>query len=318
MPGIVAADLSTVRNLALSALPFRRRLSRVEPVRWWWGLAILPAALALAGVADGDTTQLSPEAAIAGLNATRAANGIPGNVVLKASWSKACQLHNRYKELNHAFGHTEQRSGKGYTAEGLWASQHAVIWYSTQPLTSWQGGGPWQDYPYHQFLVLAPQLAVTGFDATSNLACMIVNASGAWREKVVGGDRLYVVPRNGATGVVSSFKDTNEFPRTPAGAVGLRGDATTGPSLYVYADGPWARCGKTWCGAITVVSATSSVAGKTSQATTVRATHGSQYPYPSQILVPVKPLLPHTKYNASVKVRIGKKTHSLSWSFTTA
>jgi len=36
------------------------------------------------------------------------------------------------------------------------------------------------------------------------------------------------------------------------------------------------------------------------------------------MLVPVKPLLPHTKYNVSVKVKIGKKTHSMAWSFTTA
>jgi hypothetical protein len=169
-------------------------------------------------------------------------------------------------------------------------------------------------------VLLAPQLSVTGFDATSDgpLACLIVNAPGAWRERVAGGDRLYVVPKNGATGVVASFQDGNEFPHTPGAAVGLPGNATTGPILYVYADGPWARCGKTWCAAITIASASLSVAGNPKQTTTLRATHGSQYPYPSQMLVPVKPLLPHTKYNVSVKVKIGKKTHSMAWSFTTA
>jgi hypothetical protein len=275
--------------------------------------------LALAGAAAGSSAQLTPAAAVAGLNATRAADGIPGKVVLNTGWSNACRLHDRYQQLNHDFGHTEHRSGKGYTALGLWASQHAVIWSGTG-LTSWQGGGPWQSYAYHQFVVLAPQFAMTGFDATSDgtLACMVVNAPGAWRERAVGGDRLYVVPRNGATGVVASFRDGNEFPHTPSAAVGLSANAVTGPILYVYADGPWARCGKTWCAAITVVSAALTVAGKHSQTATVRATHGSQYPYPSQMLVPVEPLRPHTKYDASAKVKIGKKTHSISWSFTTA
>lgn len=280
-------------------------------------LATLPAALALAGVAAGASAPLNPAAAIAGLNATRAANGIPGKVALNARWSNACKLHDRYELLNHYFGHTEDRSKKGYTALGLWAAQHSLIWYGTGGVTSWQDGGPWQIYPYHQFVILAPQFAVTGFDATGDLACMIYLTPGSWRQRAIGSDRLYTVPRNGATGVVPGFKDTNEFPKTPAGAVGLKNDATTGPSIFVYADGPWASCGPSWC-TITIVSATLSVAGHSSRTTPLRATRGSQFPYPSQILVPVYPLLPHTKYDASVKVRIGKKSRSLTWSFSTA
>jgi hypothetical protein len=59
-------------------------------------------------------------------------------------------------------------------------------------------------------------------------------------------------------------------------------------------------------------------AGQPSAKVPVRWTKRSQYPYPLQVLIPVNPLAPATKYTASVKIRSGNIVRSYSWSFTTA
>jgi hypothetical protein len=260
---------------------------------------------------------MTPQEALLGLNKMRFDNGIPGQVRLSDTWSRACRLHDEHQTRNRQYGHFEQRSKPGYTTLGAWAAVNALIRIGDVP-AEWQGYGPFADFPYHLFPLLAPQFAQTGFDARGNVACMIVKAPGAWRKWVPPANRIYTVPLDGATGVRPSFRDLYEFPFTPAKDAGLRSDATTGPNLFVYADGPWASCGLTWCGTITVVSARLAPAGENAKGVGVRWTRRSQYPYPSQILVPVVPLRPGTKYEASVTVRIGKVTRGYSWSFTTA
>ena len=60
---------------------------------------------------------LTGGAAVAALNAQRAANGIPADLTERREWSAACRAHNRYMQVNNVFGGVEDPHVRGLTPE---------------------------------------------------------------------------------------------------------------------------------------------------------------------------------------------------------
>jgi hypothetical protein len=95
------------------------------------------------------------------LNATRAANGLPADIVENPAWSEACRLHMHYLALNDFAGdwHTETSGSPGFSAAGLGAAGSSVL--SNAPSFGLEAN--WEDAPFHYAQLLAPKLTVTGF-----------------------------------------------------------------------------------------------------------------------------------------------------------
>ena len=101
-----------------------RRVWRFEVLALF---AVVVSAAAARSDAASRSDITSAQAAIAQLNAERAANGLPGDITENTDWSNACRLHNHYMALNNAYGHDENPLNPGYTKVGAWAGQNSVL-----------------------------------------------------------------------------------------------------------------------------------------------------------------------------------------------
>jgi hypothetical protein len=256
-------------------------------------------AACLASPATASAT--TPAQAIANLNAQRAANGLPADVVENPEWSEGCRLHNIYRAANGwgANPHDEDPALPHYTELGRRAARSSVLGSSGWPA---DGTNPWEDAPIHLMQVLAPDLAVTGWAD----GCMWTWPG--YTRRAPEQPTLLSYPGDGTT--IYAHQRATEWPFTPGEFVGL-GGALTGPHLYVFAPG-------TRRARISAASLTGP--GGPVEVRTVDNHTPELGPYlPSGgIVIPAAPLRPGARYSASVTVTADRAAPLVRrWTFRT-
>jgi hypothetical protein len=255
--------------------------------------AVLMAALVAGGTVPSSASAISSADAIARVNALRAANGIPGDLVEDPALSAGCQAHSRYAALNGGFDagspHDETDAKPGYTAEGAAAAGHSVLGSA-----GWTDPTPWSSAPAHLRQVLNPWLARTGYGEEGGYVCLqtIVRPS-----RQLPPYSLFTFPGPGVTGVPPSTTvgelDESGKPLNPGASAGVPAGATTGPYIIVYA-------GDVFGSGEGVVEA-ASLTGPGGAVELAVTTNGD-------FLIPRKPLAPFTVYTAAVTVRFSGHT----------
>lgn len=239
---------------------------------------------------------------LAWFNAQRRNNGLPAGIVENPTWSARCDKHITYMEKTHAFGHHEDPRSPYYSQDGDWGGSNSVLsWGDT-----WTSArNPWETAPIHLAQLMSPQLAEMGIADRDGYVC-----ATTWP----GFDRplpletaIVTYPGSGST--IYARESPAESPFTPEDIVGIAGD--TGPNLYIY---EW---GQTVTGDETIASAQlTGVDGNVSlrwvDHTTAKI--GPYLPEASGILMPVHPLKPGARYEATVTMSDGA---SRSWTFET-
>lgn len=284
-------------------------MPRTAHVPGWLNVRRLVAVLALgAWLLTGATNAWAqadpdaPAAAIAALNAQRAANGIPAGIVERADWDAACQQHVRYMRDNGgALTHHEDPAAPGYTEDGAWAGQSSVL-----ASDGWgaDGSNPWQTAPIHLMQLLAPQLAQTGYWH----GCMVTWPG--YTRPLPALPQLFSYPGNGSRDVPSS-EVAAEAPFTPNDFVGLRG--VTGPYLYLLAFGDFPFAGGMTDESLTGPGGPVDIRTVDDTTTGPKGFLGSYLP-PGGMIIPVSPLRPATTYTAQASY--GGLTRR--WTFTTS
>ncbi len=252
-----------------------------------WAAMLFVPALAQA-IAPGEALRL--------LNAQRAANGIPGDVVHAPALSDGCAKHGGYIALNGgALTQGEDPAKPGYTPEG---DRQTLASSGPQALSSdtrWsETANPWLLAPLSLYRLFDPEVAAAGYDDAHALACM----------RVVGGrapatsPELYSVPGNGRAGVPMSELN-REAPYTPQQLAGIPADQSTGPNILLFTRG---LRGSAPLGA-TSFSLTGPQgpvdARLVTEATTNDVGSGSWF-RGGGVLVPAAPLAPFTTYVARI------------------
>jgi hypothetical protein len=246
---------------------------------------------------------LTGAAAVAALNAQRAANGIPGDLIERRDWSSACAAHNRYMDLNHVFDPIEIPSKRGYTKQGAWAGTNAVLgWGSWSPARN-----PWENAPLGLMALLAPRLTQLGVSASHHYLCATTRPG--YLRPAPRSPALYSYPGDGAAGV--PYKQWSYgLPVTPGDFVGLPAGFTTGPHLYVMAD----VGGEARMTAASLVGPSGPVDIRTVD-NTVGGLGG--YLPTGGIIIPAAPLEPGGAYTAAATMTISGLTLRRQWAFTT-
>jgi hypothetical protein len=263
-------------------------------------LAACSACLALPASAAHALTGAS---AVAALNAQRAANGIPGDLIERRDWTKACAAHNRYMELNNVFDPIEDPTKRGYTKDGAWAGTNAVLgWGTWAPARN-----PWENAPLGLMPLLSPRLTQLGVSSASHHVCATTRAG--YLRPAPSSPSLYSYPGDGAAGV--AYRQWSYgLPVTPGDFVGLPAGFTTGPHLYVLAD----IDGQARMTDAGLVGPSGPVEVRTVDNTTDQL--GAYLPT-GGIIIPVSPLDPGAAYRATATMQIGGITLSRAWTFST-
>ena len=81
-------------------------------------VCIVVVALVASAAATVPAVAATPAEIVASLNAQRATNGIPADIVERSDWSESCRLHNEYQRLNGTLTHSEDPGLPGYTEDG--------------------------------------------------------------------------------------------------------------------------------------------------------------------------------------------------------
>lgn len=241
----------------------------------------------VAAIALGSLLLLSPSAnaltpaeSVAKLNQQRAANGIPAGIVERPDWSDACRKHDAYTK-EHGLTHDEDPSQSGYTPEGAWAGQNAVLSSSD----GWRADSyesTWEHAPIHLMQLLGPTLAEMG--TWGGCATTWPGYSRAF-----AGPAMFSYPGNGTRDHYYE-EQAAEKPFTPGELVGLPG--VTGPHLYFLAAGTQ--------GGHLVSPTLTGPAGQVAVRWVDNSTDriGSYLP-PGGIVIPEQPLDPNSTYTAS-------------------
>lgn len=272
-------------------------------------LGALASLALLAALPAGAMGAATPAQAIGFLNAQRAANGIPAGIAENPAWSEGCRLHNDYLRYNDLFEHDEDPTKPLYSVEGDAAAGGSVL----SRASFGDGRNPWENAPMHLMQLLGPRLSVTGANDAGGYACMWTWAG--YQRAPAATDTLYSYPGDGA-GSVPPEQIAVEEPFVPGDFVGLAQGTTTGPHLFLLADGPWVATG----GIATVrAAALAGPEGPVEVRSVTNATPdiGGLLP-PGAILVPARPLRPGTLYQAQVTIRSASGVQvSRAWSFRT-
>ncbi len=244
--------------------------------------AVVPAKATSVSSSDDQVTAAE---AIAFLNAQRAANGLPADIVENPAWSDACVKHGRYLNLNRGVSnpHDEDPSKPGYTPEGQQAARSSVLGGTYDHF----GDNPYEDAPIHLMQLLGPGLAETGYAP----GCMWTWPG--YTRVPPATTQTFTYPGPGSTIYYSEW--AAELPFVPGDFVGLPEGTQTGPHLFVFAFAEQAR-GVDITGA-ELVGPTGPVAVRTVDNLT--DTVGSYLP-PGGILIPEQPLAPDSEYHAVV------------------
>jgi hypothetical protein len=290
-------------------------------------VAIVLGGLA-AGSATGETTPTAAATApalttplpepstaaqiAASLGAQRSANHLPGTIAERASWSRACRLHNRYEHLNgNQLTHAEKKGRRGYSSAGAWAARNSVL---AQVPTLWRVLNPFELAPLHLDLLLSPELSVIGADdsvfgsGSGRVELTCVTAFPGYLRRAPRSLQIYTYPGDGAR--IYPSEVAFELPMTPGQAVGIAKNARTGPYLYVFTFG---RYRSVRLLRASLKGPAGSVATKHVDTTNRRI---GAYLNPGGIVIPLQPLTPGTRYDASVALRVDGRTWVHDWSFT--
>jgi len=268
---------------------------RVAPI-----LAACCAWLALPAGASA----LTGAPAVEALNAQRFANGIPGGLIERRDWTAACAAHNRYMEINHVFGPTEDPSKRGYTKQGAWAGANSVLGRDT-----WTAHrNPWELVPISLMQLLSPRLNMLGASASHHHLC--ATTAPGYQRPAPSEPALYPYPRDGAT-TVPYRQWSFGVPFTPGDFVGLPAGFTTGPHLYVMAD----VGGEAKMTAASLVGPSGPVDIRTVDNAVGEL--GAYLPT-GGIIIPVAPLEPGGAYTAAATMAVGGLTLTRHWTFTTS
>jgi cysteine-rich secretory family protein len=247
--------------------------------------------------------------AIRQINEQRAENGIPGGIAQDQGWSRRCLEHARWMRRNRAVRHVERPGSPLYTKAGAWAGKRAVL-SGGYPWTT--RANPWETAPLHLAQLLAPQLRKMGVGIYRGYACA-TTLPGYGRPRVRR-DVVYAYPS--ASSRVRWQEHADEWPFTPQRFVGIPEAQTTGPYLYVFADGPWIRAR----------------AAPTIRAATLTGPHGQvevrfldssnrsvgrYLPAGSGLVIPVRPLERRATYIARVTLATGRHRVTHTWTFVT-
>lgn len=265
--------------------------------------------LVVAAVAAASAPAISSQQAIDALNALRSENGIPGDVTLNQDWSQKCALHNHYMAVNNIMTHEEDSSKPAYTAGGAWCGSSAVL----AGANGWSADTtPWDNAPIHLMQMLSPQLVESGAYVSEGYSSL---TTWPGYEEVSANDQIYVYPGEGK--VVQPSQLAAESPFTPQSFVGIPESQTTGPYLYLLADGPWTQSygDPVTISAATLTGPSGPVAVKWVDQST--PTLGEYLPS-GGIVIPVKPLQVGAHYSITVTLANGEDKLTKSWSFTTA
>jgi hypothetical protein len=246
---------------------------------------------------------LTGGAAVAALNAQRAANGIPGDLVERTDWTAACRAHDRYMQLNNVFDPLEDPRMPGYTKDGAWAGTNSVLGWGT-----WAAGrNPWEHAPLGLMPLLSPRLTQLGISSSYRHIC--ATTTPGYLRAAPSRPSLYTYPGDGAAAVPYE-QWSYGLPVTPGDFVGLPAGFTTGPNLLVMADvGGAARMVDAGLvgpgGAVEVRTVDNTVSGL-----------GGYLPT-GGVIIPVAPLEPGATYRADATMTIGGATVSRTWTFST-
>jgi hypothetical protein len=270
---------------------------------------VLALIVCAAAVAPSAAAAPGPRAVIASLNEMRARNGIPGNIVENARWSRRCALHNAYELENDTLAHEEDPGKPGYSQGGSWAGANSVLALGAAPVRVFTSA------PLHLVQLLSPELRRVGIAVTGKYTCITTfpgYSAATYRGRP---ERVYTYPGDGATAVART-ETSNELPFTPGQFVGIPAGSTDGPALFAYAEGSWSG----WNVSVAAVSLTGpngAVAAKSVDRLTPVV--GEYLPPGAAVVIPVLPLSPLARYTAVITLRDDRgHTVTRSWSFTTS
>ncbi len=253
------------------------------------------------------TVALNAARDLAWLNAERVSNGLPGGIVLNPRWAADCAAHDAYERANGGtLTHVEQLGNRGSSTGGWWDGTASVLAASV-----WAAGNnPFETAPLHLASLYAPSLSVVGIDDAHGYQCVNTLAG---TQRTFASDTVFTYPGNGLHGVPPS-ENAAEMPFVPGQFVGIPQGRTAGRELFVYLN----QAGQMGQAQVHFLSATLSGPHGLVAIKTVDNTTPTVGPYLSGgIIIPVKPLAPHTTYTARVTLTNGSGTISHTWSFTT-
>ena len=241
------------------------------------------------------------------LNAERAANRLPADLTLAPRWSAECAAHDNYERINGVLTSTENPESPGASVGGAWAGLNSDLaqgrWLRT--------ANPWENAPIHLLALLAPSLSVVGIDDSIGYQC-VTTYPGLVRAPT-NVDRISTYPADGAKHVAPS-EHARESPFVPGQFVGIPSDRTAGRELFVYLN----LAHQTGQAPVQVLSAQLATRGHPVALRWVDSQTPTVGRYlPGAILIPVKPLLPRTRYTAAVSVQDRSAALTRRWSFTT-
>jgi hypothetical protein len=275
-------------------------------------LLVAAAALAAAAVVAPAAPAATPDQIVARLNAERTANGIPGGIVLDPAWTLGCEHHIRYEELNGIRWTHEEVPGKpGFTKDGQFAGIAGDQAYNG----SFDTRNPFDTLPLHLANLLQPTLARVGAFERGGRTCIRIVPGNTRR---IARNAIYGAAAGGRARVPASERVHGEWPASPGDVVGLPQGTTTGPTIYVFASGPWLveqPLKLTQAGLV-------GPEGRVSIRSVSPAVRAKIRPYVAPgvfFLIPVSPLRRHTGYTATVTVASVQGTKLIrSWRFVTA
>lgn len=293
----------------------------------WLGLAAAVAVLALSALSlVGEARAVGPHRAIKMVNKQRTMHGIPGGVRVSKRFSAGCRKHDRYLLLNSSGGitltHEEDPGRPGYSKHGDFAGRHSVLsggaGFGIRALFRSYFRNPaanaFETAPLHLAQVLDPALAVSGFDVSfrGDAAALCLTTLAGRQRREPKRPVIHTYPGPGRR--IYRGMMANESPYAPGDLVGLPQSRRTGPTLYVFVDGPERYFLRR---DTRVLSARLRTAG--GQGVRVKTVDNSKpiLNSPASFVIPVKPLRANTRYVCTVRLRVGGKRLSHRFAFRT-
>jgi hypothetical protein len=259
-----------------------------------FGLALACAALLVVPAAASATT--APADALRLLNAQRAANGIPGDIVEAPGLSDGCAKHGAYVALNGgALVHGEDPSKPGYTPEGAGQTLDSSAPEALSSTPTWTDTtNPWTLAPIDSYRLFDPEVAAAGYADDHGIACMRVRGGRA----AATAPELYSVPGNGRTAVAQS-EVNGGAPYAPQQLAGIPAGQATGPNILLFTRG--------LRGSVPLAASAFSLTGPAGPVDARLVTEATQNDVGTGswfrgggVLIPVAPLAPYADYVARV------------------
>lgn len=245
----------------------------------------------------------APEA-IAYLDQQREANGIPGGLAEELRLSEGCEQYtNLYVPKAGQYPHTELPEQPGFTQAGLEAASGSDL--SPENETWSSTVNPWVGAPLHLSVLFNPSATSAWYGehhgrpnpAGSESACMGTSGGRAF-----AGPAFLSFPGNGSANVPFA-EMSDELPYTPAEAVGLPANTTTGPTIILWPEGTAAFASLSSATLVTSSGAPVAIRVATQQTPSPAQPPGfpdvatiGEYSSGASFVIPVEPLAGGTSY----------------------